>query len=113
MRIWEKHENGNRTLNVAVVTSKNLATIYLQLNDKVSMFFVSYLHTRASQIFRNFGHTVFCVQLNDRKLMRQVWADWRSSSMVARPPKLTSPGGNFCKMLTWTGQLWRPGHHRR
>ena len=26
--------------------------------------------TRASQSFGNFGHTVFCVQLNERKLMR-------------------------------------------
>ena len=41
-----KHENGNRTLNVRLILdSRNPAPIYLQLNDKVSMFFVSYLHT--------------------------------------------------------------------
>ena len=37
---------------------------------KFTGFFYPILYNRASQIFWIFGHTVFCVLLNERKLMR-------------------------------------------
>ena len=67
----------------------------------------SLLCSRASQIFCIFGHTVFCVLLNERKLMRpslgrlEVIFDGCQASKADQ-----SRGWSRC-------QLWRPGHHRR
>ena len=66
--------------------------------------------TRASQFFGIFGHTVFCVLLNERKLMRpslgrlEVIFDGCQASKADPWTTWITP---------WTGQLWRPGHHRR
>ena len=93
-------------LFVAVLKDKNLSKVSTYLWLLLRCIIELSIFIRVSQISKNFGPTVFCVLLNERKLVRPSLGILRVIFHVGQASKAHWSGGWFWLEAYWALKAW-------